>query len=434
MAKEKNRKKIYDLDERSLQVKEILGQAPNWVINWGISLLLIIVVSLIIGSSLISYNDIIPARVTITTKTPPAYIEAKSSGKLVSIFIKPNQFINKGEVLAIIENTANFEDVMIIKNVISKFKVDLTEFDSINKKYPSDLNLGTIQDSYNDFRIQYQNYLSHYTLKQEKIEVTNLRLQYQNQFSIIQQRKNQLEYDELELKVSLNQFNDFKNLYNKGVISKHEFLNHEKQYLSNKKSHENIIASIRSAENSLNSISNSISKVSIDGKTSILIIKENLYHSIQNLKNNILEWEQLNILKSPIDGKVTVFDIRSKYQNVKLGDVIFTIVPKEIDSLIGYATTPINNSGKIKIGQTVIIKLDNYPFQEWGSITGMIRNISSVPKKDQYYVNIDINKLKTSYGKTLEFKQEMQGTAEIITEELSILTRIFYQSRKIFNR
>ena len=59
------KRKIDLLDERSDQVKEILGRAPNWVIRSGISVVFVIVFALIIGAALISYNDIIPAQIII---------------------------------------------------------------------------------------------------------------------------------------------------------------------------------------------------------------------------------------------------------------------------------------------------------------------------------------------------------------------------------
>ena len=100
---------------------------------------------------------------------------------------------------------------------------------------------------------------------------------------------------------------------------------------------------------------------------------------------------------------------------------------------------PIQNWGKVKLGQKVIIKLDNYPNQEWGSLTGTITNISDVPKQqiqqEPYYsIYVDIEGLTTSYDKEIDFKQEMQGTAEIVVEELTVLQRIFYQLREIFDR
>ena len=40
----------------------------------------------------------------------------------------------------------------------------------------------------------------------------------------------------------------------------------------------------------------------------------------------------------------------------------------------------------------------------------------------------------TSYNKDIEFKQEMRGAAEIITEDLRLIERFFYQFREVLNR
>ena len=43
-------------------------------------------------------------------------------------------------------------------------------------------------------------------------------------------------------------------------------------------------------------------------------------------------------------------------------------------------------------------------------------------------------KLITSYNKKIDFKQEMRGTAEIITEDLRLIERFFYQLTKSITR
>jgi len=167
-TKDKIKRKIDDLDERSDQVKEILGQAPNWLITRGISLVFLILVIILVGSAFISYNDIIPARVTITSKNPPAYLDAKASGRLTDIFVEAGKTVNKDAVLAVIESNANYEDVKAIKQNILAFSPNIGDYDSIRVKFPSNLKLGSIQSSYHAFRLQYQEYLKYNELNPEK--------------------------------------------------------------------------------------------------------------------------------------------------------------------------------------------------------------------------------------------------------------------------
>ena len=93
------------------------------------------------------------------------------------------------------------------------------------------------------------------------------------------------------------------------------------------------------------------------------------------------------------------------------------------------------NLGKVKIGQTVNIKLQNYSEYEFGVLKGIINNISEISNKDGFYT-IDVSlpdKLITSYNKKIVFRQEMRGAAEIITEDLRLIERFFYQLKNNFN-
>ena len=116
--------------------------------------------------------------------------------------------------------------------------------------------------------------------------------------------------------------------------------------------------------------------------------------------------------------------------------MVFIIVPIENLSFTARLKTPTQNSGKIKIGQKVNIRLENYPDSEFGVLYGTVKNISLIPDKNGLYI-VDVKlprKLITSYGKEIEFKQEMQGMAEIITEDLRLIQRFFYQFKEISNR
>ena len=193
------RRKINDLDERSDQVKEILGQAPNWVIQWGISVVLVIIVIFIAGSALLSYNDIIPARVTITSENPPAHLTAKASGKLTSIFVEAGQKVEADQVLAVIENTADFEDISLLKEKLEDFEPNVNDFDSLNYRFPSKLKLGQVQSVYNTFRAQYLTYLNYEIFNEDKNQAANIRLQISRVRNRMRNSQNQLEYYDTEL-------------------------------------------------------------------------------------------------------------------------------------------------------------------------------------------------------------------------------------------
>jgi HlyD family secretion protein len=89
----------------------------------------------------------------------------------------------------------------------------------------------------------------------------------------------------------------------------------------------------------------------------------------------------------------------------------------------------------VAINQRVNIKIDNFPYLQYGMIKGVVRNISLVPDNQEYTVEVDLPEGLTTYYKIeIPFKQEMQGTAEILTDERRLLERIISPIRAIISQ
>lgn len=159
-------------------------------------------------------------------------------------------------------------------------------------------------------------------------------------------------------------------------------------------------------------------------------------HTFRQLKKAIKDWELTYVLKSNNSGIVEFLNYWDTNQTVKEGDLIFIISPENNPYYLAKLKTPKTNAGKIKIGQQVNIKLNDYPDYEFGVIRGQVQRISNVSGADgTYVVDVRILKdLKTSFGKQIDFKQDMQATADIITEDLRLLERFFYQFRSLYSK
>src|SRR5690606_15988960 len=173
-----------------------------------------------------------------------------------------------------------------------------------------------------------------------------------------------------------------------------------------------------------------------------LLLLKNVLQSFNQLKKAIKDWEYQHVLQSNMRGSDSFLNYWNTNQTVNQGDLVFTIIPhhggqaSENTSFIAKLKTPAQNSGKIKIGQQVNISLESFPEQEYGVLNGEVKNISVIPDTEGFYLS-DVqlpSKLMTSYKKQIDFKQEMRGTAEIVTEDLRLIERFFYQFRNVFNR
>jgi len=159
---------------------------------------------------------------------------------------------------------------------------------------------------------------------------------------------------------------------------------------------------------------------------------------VSQLKANIQTWEMSYVLMSPIDGKITFTRYWVSNQNVQSGEEVFTVIPVLESRLIGKAMLPVARSGKVKIGQKANLRLDNFPDNEFGMLKGLVLNISLVPTVSggttYYVVEIALpDGLNTNYKKELPYLPNMQGVAEIITEDISLLGRFIMPMKKIFN-
>ena len=157
----------------------------------------------------------------------------------------------------------------------------------------------------------------------------------------------------------------------------------------------------------------------------------------QNLKSQIKQWKQRYLIISPIDGKVTFTKIWSKNQNVQTGEIVATIIPQKATDIIGKVEIPAVGVGKVKLGQTVNIKFDNFPYMEFGLLRGTIKSISLIPIQTEngviYTAEIEIpDTLISNYGRHLKFSQEMTGTADIITDDIRLLERFFNPLKSIW--
>ena len=151
-----------------------------------------------------------------------------------------------------------------------------------------------------------------------------------------------------------------------------------------------------------------------------------LNEDARRLKSGIEEWKQTNLIIAPVAGKVNFSKIWSAQQTIASGEEVLAVVPSDTSQLICKAVLPMVQSGKVKVGLLARISIDAYPYQQFGVLKSRVENISLVPQKEDYLLDIALlNGLTSTYKKLFPLRQEMSGTANIITEDRSVLGRIF---------
>jgi multidrug efflux pump subunit AcrA (membrane-fusion protein) len=421
-----------EFELRSEEVQEILTRIPSWMVRWGTIVVSGVIFMLLFATWFIKYPDIVSAPIVITTNIPPEKVISKTTGKIEAILVQDKAMVPENTPLAIIQNTANYNDVFLLKKLLEAY----TNGANFDFKELKNVQLGDIESAYAGFHDAYianklNNDLEPYEV--EKNAQNSESVQISARLTILQQQKS---LNESELLLQKSDVNRYETLYNKGVISAQDFENKKLGYLQAEKSYRSLLSTISQLKSALIDNSKNSKSTKINGTKEEVNLESNKTQAFYQLKKVIKDWELSYVLQSSVAGKISFLQIWTANQTITGGDAIFAVIPTLEKGYIGKLKAPALNSGKIQVGQQVNIRLINYPDSQYGMLNGKIKNISLTPDKDgNLWIDVVLpKKLETSYHKTIPFQQEMSGSAEIVTEDLRLTERLLYQFRDIFRR
>ena len=416
---------------RSEEVHEILGTPPGWMVRWGTMSVLLCFILLVLVGSAVRYPDVIPAKIVLTTATPPVDVVARTNGHLSELLVKDTQVVKRNQLLAVLQSTADYEDVLMLDALAMSWSMLSNTDTFVRIKAPANLDLGEVQSEYADFVQKLDQFKFGQTDKSASIgaNVSSNNAQIKKLESSIVFDRNALLRTRDQLESARDYLRKQQELFNAGIISRVE-LEKEKQRVADlERQIEQLDDNILRKQNEILSLRKNSSEATFGGNESSNTAEAQLLNSLNTLRGSIDRWKQSFLLRAPIEGRVSLnSSFYSSQQYIRDGDQLLAIVPLKTDSIIGRVTLPVSGSGKVSQGQKVIIKLDSYPFYEFGSLTGTVRAKSLVPKDNAYLIFVDLPKaLVTNHNKVIEFEQQLQGTAEIITNDKSFLRRISEQ-------
>ncbi|AZA79205.1 HlyD family efflux transporter periplasmic adaptor subunit [Chryseobacterium sp. G0186] len=420
-----------NIELRSESVQDILTQPPHWMIRWGNTLIFIIILLIFVMSYIIKYPEFVPAPIIVTSQNPPEKIEARLGTRIEKIFIKDHQQVKKHDVLMVMQSAANYKDILELKKIVDS--ISSNQLHSFPLAQASRYKLGELQGEYNSFAKAFQDEELFTRLQPyapESLAAHQSISEYKIRMATLKQQKN---LESVKYDLSRKNFNRSQDLFNQGVISAMELENEKIKYLQAQQNLENLNISISQAEEGISNINKTKSVTVINNEKEKITYSAQTLQLFEQLRKALKQWEQNYLVISSTDGVASFQQFFGENQFVKAGEPIVSILPSNKEKLVGRMSVPTANSGKIIPGEKVLIKLDNYRFQEYGIIEGKVQNISLIPDdKGNYYVDVILPKgLKTSYNKTLTFDKELRGSAEIVTQDLRLIERFFYQIRKL---
>lgn len=382
---------------------------------------------------LVRYPDVVTGQIVINANNAPLKLIANSSGKLKLNNVKSMDQIKEGQVIAYIENPTRLENVLLIERILKDYNPNADTITRVFAKLPPNFSMGDLNIKYYSFVNSLQNYINYRDNKLMDKQDSNLRILQSEQKNAITSAEKRVEMSINNLKYVYKSYRRDSLLFIKKVISESEFDKTNLSYIAAKDSYQFSLNNMINAKQSEQQTGGKRQELSVQKPEKQIELRMAVISAFNDLQDNIKSWEQKYIFRSPFSGKVQFLKFYVDDQFITSGEPVFTIVAKE-EKALGQVSLPALGSGKIKIGQEVIVKLDNFPYMEYGSIKGRVNSISlttNITKTENsnietYMVLVNFpDQLKTNYGKQLDFRAEAKGTAEIITNDRRLVQRFF---------
>ena len=418
-----------------------LNKPPRWIYRWGIYLLALLVLVAFLFAAFVKYPDIIKGSIVITSTNPPANLVSHTEGRIIKIFKHDNDLVKEGDYILVLENSANLEDILKLKSILSENSAYNTlafsvQNDQITQQLAASQSkqLGALQTSFNNYLAAKEKFEFYLGEQNQLLRINTLKNQLNEYERLAEMLSKQVEAQQEKLNLLLKKQQHDELLAKDKVLSQADLDNTSKLVLEQEIQLRNSQTS--ATQNTL--AANEIRKRLIDlSQESSLQGNKNtiaLENAINQLKSDFYAWEEKYVVKSPVDGKISFYNFWQEQQQIKTNEPLLAIV-REQSQTFGRAKVSLNNSGKLRLNQKVHIKLLNYPYLEFGMIEGRVERIAKIPSGGEYAIEVALPKgLTTTYNKTLPLNEELSGEADIIVDDITLLQRLLYPLKHLWNK
>ena len=426
-----------DIVLRSDEVNEIFAKMPSHLVRWGNTWILVALIGLLVLAYYIKYPDVITGNVIISSTSAPISVVAQSNGKI--------KLLKKSyDTVSTLDNLAFFTEDAQLNAIDSLYHfLKSNEIDSLLKKSIPQLAIGKVQNNWSRFLVELEAYQVYIKSNPEQVGIASSSHQIQKNSQSLANLQEQIKSRESQFEFYKKKVEKDRKLVDKGMIAEREYQNSYTQLVEM----ENQIKGLKNQLISIDKNNTDYQKQIVDYKISKTQNESQKLIALKQARINLIEeieqWFRLNVLRSPIDGILQFNSPMVDNQFIAQGTELFTITPIQKPEIESNLYVPMNGMGKVASGQSVIIRLQNYPEEEFGVLKGVVQAISPSPisisnqqaKEKFYLIKVKLtNGLTTSYNKEIRYQPNMEGTADIVTKDKSFMHRIFEQLIKLVKR
>lgn len=423
--------------ERSREADEIFGKLPSWVIRWGITVIAAILLAIVIACCIIRYPQTLKSQIVLTSDNPPSDLVARYSGILDSVYVSDGTMVSEGDLIALISTPAAYDDIRRAETLIRGFDDSLSISNASQIVQSDGLHLGDLQTEWITLQRCCADYLNWRRLNQagRRIEMLeSLEKESDEYTALLESQRDNIQEN---VHFASSSYSRDSSLYSRQLISQAEYEQSLMELNSRKNELTSLDASLANARMSLLELRRQVLDLRLQESSEELNFLQDIQRSSRQLLAGIATWKETYAFLAPFDGSVSLQNVWSKGQHISVGDLVASVVREEGKTITGRVKVQSSGFGKIKEGQRVIVRLNGYPYMEFGVLPGIVTSISSVPEQSSaglvYTLTVAFpDGMLTTYHKELPFVQQMDGEAEIVTEDMRLIGQLLRPIRSAF--
>lgn len=413
--------------------EQIINQPPGCLLKSGILTTAIVFVALFILASFIRYPDKIVSNGIMTSEYPALEVTALAKGTVEEIYKQNGAVVSKGDPILFVKSDADFEDVQVLETYLVKMNENNPASQHFTN-FPDSLELGRLQPTYSSLLLTIKELRMKLGQTLVNDQIATIQKEISNLSVLIQSVEKQKRILNKELDLSKSEVERTEKLFSGGFESKQATERAESKMLQVEQKIEAMNEG--SIRHQIRADQLEVEQIRLKNRRTVLIDtnKYKLAEQISNLKTALSSWKKQFVITAPTDGELNLLSDIVPNQMINIDQRIgFVINKRENNEKLIKAFCPSDRIGKVGKGNTANIKFIGYPHKEFGIYVGEVAYVSPIPVNDVngqlvYEFNLSIpDSIITTYNKTISFKPNSSVQVEIITEDRTILDRIFNQ-------
>jgi hemolysin D len=362
-------------------------------------------------------DEVASAQGKLIPKGRTAAVQPIEMGKVASIAVKEGDVVKKGQVLMEMDTALADREVERLQSLLQSQQMEWNQSEAMMRQ----------------LRMQGENrvVIAQSQISTHQVAIRQLAQNTQNQAILIAQLRE-------DAQAQRGRFDRLQPLAEVGAISREQVFGIEQQLRER-------MRSLTDSQGKLQSTQTEMQRLNVEMQEKVAAVRQaelSINRELQEMQLRMTEIRskmketqillaaaqtkrQQRFIYAPVQGTVLAMNVHQQGAVVQPGEMLAEIAP-EGEPLILSTMLPSQQAGFVKVGMPVRVKLDAYPYQDFGIVDGKVLAISpnsQVSEKMGQVYRVDIaldRRAVKAYGKTVAFKPGQTASAEIVTRRRRI--------------